>query len=135
MARLPPGTFVTLLISQRMAAHREAWSEGRLRRRQARHCAGARRAPDHPDRRRRHAGRDLDAELIFGMGRGRHRIYARQFGADHHRRAGGFIRRDLVLHRRSTGMPVLQVWKAGTVMFIKRSLASGDAGIDNPLFP
>ena len=32
------------------------------------------------------------------------------------------------------GMPVLHVWKAGTVMFIKRSLASGYAGIDNPLF-
>src|SRR5208337_597510 len=32
------------------------------------------------------------------------------------------------------GMPVLEVWKAGTVMFIKRSLASGYAGIDNNLF-
>ena len=32
------------------------------------------------------------------------------------------------------GMPVLQVWKAGTVMFIKRSLASGYAGVGNPLF-
>jgi NAD(P) transhydrogenase subunit beta len=32
------------------------------------------------------------------------------------------------------GMPVLQVWKAGTVMFNKRTLASGYAGIDNPLF-
>src|SRR6266849_5660274 len=32
------------------------------------------------------------------------------------------------------GMPVLQVWKAGTVMFSNRSLASGYAGIDNPLF-
>ncbi|MDQ8726917.1 NAD(P)(+) transhydrogenase (Re/Si-specific) subunit beta [Bradyrhizobium sp. LHD-71] len=32
------------------------------------------------------------------------------------------------------GMPVLQVWKAGTVMFVKRSLASGYAGIDNTLF-
>ena len=32
------------------------------------------------------------------------------------------------------GMPVLEVWKGGTVMFVKRSLASGYAGIDNTLF-
>ncbi len=32
------------------------------------------------------------------------------------------------------GMPVLQVWKAGTVLFNKRSLATGYAGIDNPVF-
>ena len=32
------------------------------------------------------------------------------------------------------GMPVLEVWKSGTVMFSKRSLASGYAGIDNTLF-
>jgi NAD(P) transhydrogenase subunit beta len=31
-------------------------------------------------------------------------------------------------------MPVLQVWKAGTVLVNKRSLASGYAGIDNPVF-
>jgi NAD(P) transhydrogenase subunit beta len=32
------------------------------------------------------------------------------------------------------GMPVLEVWKTGTVMFSKRSLSSGYAGIDNTLF-
>ena len=32
------------------------------------------------------------------------------------------------------GMPVLNVEESGTVLFIKRSLASGYAGIDNPLF-
>ncbi|HWU85358.1 MAG TPA: Re/Si-specific NAD(P)(+) transhydrogenase subunit beta [Rhodocyclaceae bacterium] len=32
------------------------------------------------------------------------------------------------------GMPVLQVWKAGHSIVMKRSMASGYAGVDNPLF-
>jgi len=32
------------------------------------------------------------------------------------------------------GMPVLEVWKAHTSIVMKRSMASGYAGIDNPLF-
>lgn len=32
------------------------------------------------------------------------------------------------------GMPVLEVWKAGHSIVMKRSMASGYAGVDNPLF-
>lgn len=32
------------------------------------------------------------------------------------------------------GMPVMEVWKAANVVVLKRSLSSGYAGVDNPLF-
>ncbi|MDZ7737047.1 MAG: Re/Si-specific NAD(P)(+) transhydrogenase subunit beta [Gammaproteobacteria bacterium] len=32
------------------------------------------------------------------------------------------------------GMPVLEVWKGGTTIVLKRSMATGYAGIENPLF-
>jgi len=32
------------------------------------------------------------------------------------------------------GMPVLEVWKASSCIVLKRSMASGYAGVDNPLF-
>ena len=40
--------------------------------------AGAWRAAHHPDRRRRHAGRGVDAEFLFRLGGGRARLHARQ---------------------------------------------------------
>jgi NAD(P) transhydrogenase subunit beta len=32
------------------------------------------------------------------------------------------------------GMPVLEVWKAGQVVVLKRGMATGYSGVENPLF-
>jgi NAD(P) transhydrogenase subunit beta len=32
------------------------------------------------------------------------------------------------------GMPVLEVWKAGMVVALKRSMATGYSGVENPLY-
>ena len=49
---------------------------------------------DHPHRRRRHAGRDLDAQQLFRVGRRRDGLHAAQQRDDHHRRAGRKLGRD-----------------------------------------
>src|SRR3954462_11916782 len=61
----------------------------------------------HSDRRRRHAGRGLDAQLLLGLGSGGHRFHARQLGAHHHRLAGGLGGRDPVLHHVQGHEPLL----------------------------
>ena len=74
-----------------------------------RHFASARRAHDHSDWRRRHAGRDLDAQFLFGMGGRRHRLHARKFGTDRHRRTGRFFRRNPLVHHVQGDEPVVHL--------------------------
>ena len=69
--------------------------------------ARARRAPDRPDRRRGHAGRHLDAELLFRLGGGGHRLHPRQSRAHHHRRARRLVGRDPLLHHVQGHEPVV----------------------------
>ena len=71
--------------------------------------ARARRPAHHSDRRRRHAGRHLDAQFLFRLGGRGHRLHARQPGAHHHRRAGRLLGRDPVLHHVQGHEPVLHI--------------------------
>ena len=71
--------------------------------------ARARRPAHHSDRRRRHAGRHLDAQLLFRLGGGGHRLHARQSRAHHHRRAGRLLGRDPLLHHVQGHEPLLHL--------------------------
>ncbi len=73
----------------------------------------ARHHPDHPDRRRRHAGRDLDAEQLLGLGGRGAGLHAGQHHADHHRRAGRLVGRHPLLHHVQGDEPLLHLGDPG----------------------
>ena len=60
--------------------------------------AALRRPHGHGDRRRRHAGRGVDAQQLLRLGGGGDRLHALQRPADRGRRAGRLERRDPVVH-------------------------------------
>ena len=64
-------------------------------------------SPGDGDRRRRHAGRGLDAQQLFGLGRRGRGLHARERPADHHRRAGRIERRDPQLHHVPRDEPIV----------------------------
>ena len=92
--------------AQRPARHRPGRAAGLVRHARPSHhlhpadraVAGAGLPADPADRRRRHAGRGVDAQLLFGMGRRRHRLHPGQHRADRHRRAGRLVGRHPELH-------------------------------------
>jgi acetoin utilization deacetylase AcuC-like enzyme len=66
-------------------------------------------SPDHGHRRGRHAGGGVDAQLLFGLGCGGHRLHAGQRPADRGRRAGGLVRCDPVLHHVQGHEPLVRL--------------------------
>ena len=92
----------------------------------------ARRAAHRADRRRRHAGRHLDAEFLFGLGRRRHRLHARQSGADHHRLAGRLVGRDPVLHHVQGHEPLVHLGDPRRLRRRDGAPPPGGAGRDAP---
>ena len=71
--------------------------------------ARARLAPGRLDRRRRHAGRGLDAQQLLRLGRRRVGLPARQRPADHHRRPGRLLRCLPVLHHVQGDEPLVHL--------------------------
>ena len=75
--------------------------------------AADRRHPDHPDRRRRHAGRGVDAEQLLRLGGGGAGLHAGEHHPDHHRRPGGLVGRDPQLHHVQGDEPQLRLGDPG----------------------
>ena len=92
---------------------------------------GDRAAVRHPhgdgDRRRRHAGGGVHAQQLLGLGGGGHRLHAEQRPADRHRRAGGFERRDPVLHHVQGDEPPLHQRDRGRIRHRRRHAGGGRA--------
>ena len=74
-----------------------------------RHRAGAGRAPGGLDRRRRHAGRGVDAQQLLRLGRGGLGLPAEQRPADHHRRPGRVVGCLPVLHHVQGDEPLVHL--------------------------
>jgi NAD(P) transhydrogenase subunit beta len=82
-------------------------------RRRDRAGARARLAPGGLDRRRRHAGRRLDAQQLLRLGRGRGGLPAEQRPADRHRRARRLVGCVPVVHHVQGDEPVVPLGHRG----------------------
>jgi NAD(P) transhydrogenase subunit beta len=86
---------------------------------------------DHPDRRRRHAGRGLDAEQLFRLGGGGIGFTLANT-ADHHRRAGRLVGRDPVLHHVQGDEPLVHLGHPRRLRRRRRAAAAA-AGRSRPV--
>ena len=93
--------------------------------------AALRRPHHHPDRRRRHAGRGVDAELVLGLGGRRHRLHARQHRAHHHGRARRLLGRDPLLHHVQGHEPLVPVGDRGRLR--RRNAGPAGGGEQKPV--
>ena len=94
LAGPPRRHLLRLCVRQRAQRGRGDDADDRHDRRRA----ALRRPHGHGDRRRRHAGRGVDAQQLLGLGGGGDRLHALERPADRRRRAGRLERRDPVVH-------------------------------------